>query len=216
MKIYKVWHMTARESKEVQFTKLEERLLKIHFFGEYIAELRNTVDKIDDDDERWLWLEYSILKLYEFIYEYENLEEYVPENKKNIFETFKPLFCVLLEYKKGLRIYRNKRVAHMDKLNVTTTDFFMAEKLPMSLPEFKTLFVTVEILAFLVDSLFFEYLPRMIERLNNMVGNQKQMPRRDFEKKLKTAKNEVLSKIREYDTRFPVGIFPLIETKLSN
>lgn len=204
--------METRESKELKFTKFEKYFYKIHFLGKNIAELHNTAAETNNQNVTKICLEQSILKSSEFIHAYEKFEKYVPENKKDLFEKFRPFFCVLLEYKIGLKRYRNKRIAHIDELDTSSMDIFIDGKLPTSILEFEALFEIIEVLTLLVDSLFYEYIPDMIKKLQNQINNMKQIPRRDFEKKFRTAKNEVWSKIKEDESHLPG--FTTIKTKL--
>lgn len=204
--------MVASESEEKKYTKFEENFLSIGYLSEYVTYLRNTKAKPDKQNIKSICDELFVLKSFEFICKYKTLENYVPENKKYIFEKFQPLFRILSDCEEGLRLYRNKRVAHIDALDVNSEDFFIEYRLPTSPQGFAVLYEIIDILAWLVNSLFFEDFANLSEKIKNQSDSNKQIPRRNFEEELKVAKNEVWSKIREDKSHF-LG-FTVIKTKL--
>lgn len=183
--------------------EFREYFIRIVMRGSMIPALSDAITDKMDPNVREACYSQCILMMREFIGAYKKIKEHVPENKKDMFGVFNPYFSMLLEYESGIIEYRNNRIAHMNRFDISSRKLFIEEKLPNTRHEFRVICRIIYKLTQFVEYLFIEKIQENFERMKKQaIDNSKPLDKRDVDKKLVDVKNEILSKIRECESKF--------------
>lgn len=136
-------------------TKLEELIIRMILTNERITQLHKHITKYpDDQDLVSSCLHYCMIDLSTFIETLHAFKKLVTADKKQRFDAMEPLIEWLCKYKRGIRRYRSKKVAHMDDLGNPSIRYFMKYTMPWSVSDFERIFSAVRLLSDYIELMY--------------------------------------------------------------
>ncbi|CAI9830787.1 hypothetical protein IBTHAUMO2_1090017 [Nitrosopumilaceae archaeon] len=115
---------------------LDEILTNISIRGSLISNLDYTTTTHHGDDKiTGLCRHYGLFESYGFILAVDHIGRLSSGAEKPKVDAVRPLVSWLLNYKDGLRYWRNRRVGHLDDTDVPTLAYHKKHKIPFSLED---------------------------------------------------------------------------------